>query len=446
MVAMVGRGRATTCRPAASIDATGIGAGSVEGFALVGPAVPGPGRRAALRLRLQQREAHFRELAHTDPLTGLANRRGLLRALHEPTPDGAAAVRAGRHRPGRLQERQRHARPRRRRRRCWSRWAHRLRRNLRPGDVAARLGGDEFAVLMRARAGRGDAGRRAAARRCSASRTSVDGGTVFLSASIGLAGCATADRRTGELLRNADLALRYAKQRGKNRVERYDVRVRPAAAPPHHAGARAARRDRPRRAAPGRSSRWWRCRRCGRSAPRRCCAGTTRRWATCRPDEFIPVAEESGLINRLGAWVLHQACHQLSRWLADGHDVWVSVNVSPARAARPGVRRARSPRCCARTGVPPQRLVLEVTEHAVATDMEELVRRLRRAAADRRADRAGRLRRRATRRWGSCARLPVDILKIDQQPGGRAGVRPDRHGARRWSTWWSGSATGSASR
>ena len=47
------------------------------------------------------------------------------------------------------------------------------------------------------------------------------------------------------------------------------------------------------------------------------------------PEEFIPVAEESGQMSAIGAWVLHQACHQLSRWLAEGHDVWVAVNVSP---------------------------------------------------------------------------------------------------------------------
>ena len=81
------------------------------------------------------------------------------------------------------------------------------------------------------------------------------------------------------------------------------------------------------------------------------------------------------MIAQLGAWVLHQACHQLSIWLADGHDVWVSVNVSPRELHAPEyvVQVAEALRA---HRVPPQRLVLEVTEHAVATDLDELIRRL----------------------------------------------------------------------
>ena len=91
---------------------------------------------------------------------------------------------------------------------------HRLRRNLLPGDVAARLGGDEFAVLMR-----GTPRRQPVAHRLLAvlgEPYEVDGGSIFLSASLGVAGPGAAD-----LLHDADLALRYAKLRGKNRVERY---------------------------------------------------------------------------------------------------------------------------------------------------------------------------------------------------------------------------------
>ena len=191
------------------------------------------------------------------------------------------------------------------------------------------------------------------------------------------------------------------------------------------------------------SSPWSRCRRCAWSARRRCCAGTIPRWARYAPDEFIPVAEESGLISRIGAWVLERACRQLATWLAEGHDVWVSVNLSPG-SCTPRTTPARSLTRWPSTACRPQRLVLEVTEHAVATDMEELVAPAHRAPRHRRADRAGRLRRRLL-----LARAAAHAA------GGHPQDRPRRWWPsrsrapaprRRWSTWWSGSGTGSASR
>lgn len=117
------------------------------------------------------------------------------------------------------------------------------------------------------------------------------------------------------------------------------------------------------------------------------------------------------MITKLGAWVLHQACHQLSLWLADGHDVWVSVNVSPKELHAPEYVGQVSE--ALRTHrVPPQRLVLEITEHAVATDLDELIRRLRalrltgvRIALDDFGAGYSSL--------GQLRRLPIDILKID---------------------------------
>nr|BFE68362.1 hypothetical protein GCM10020092_016630 [Actinoplanes digitatis] len=144
-----------------------------------------------------------------------------------------------------------------------------------------------------------------------------------------------------------------------------------------------------------------------------------------RPDEFIPVAEESGLINMIGSWVLDQACEQLSQWLAVGHDVWVSVNLSPKELHAADYARARSPACSRSTASPAQRLVLEVTEHAVATDMDELIRRLcelrstgvRIALDDFGAGYSS---------LGQLRKLPVDILKIDHalvaEPESRTGT------------------------
>lgn len=377
----------------------------VEGFALVARQSLALREVRGYANRLIEREAHFRELAHTDPLTGLANRRGLLRALHAEDPgrpcvllgldlDGFKTVNDMRgHDVGDA---------------VLVEVGRRLRDHLRPGDVAARLGGDEFAVLTRANA--------AAAQRIAERLLEVLNrpyaaveGRVYLSVSIGLAAL-PASEAVEDLLRHADLALRYAKQRGKNRVERYDIAydhlLRRRTVLEHELRGALERDElrlhfQPVVAVP---------------SVRPVGAEALLRWAhpdlgSVRPDEFIPLAEECGMIAELGAWVLHQACHQLSLWLADGHDVWVSVNVSPRELHAPEyvVQVAEALRA---HRVPPQRLVLEVTEHAVATDLDELIKRLdalrmtgvRIALDDFGAGYSS---------LGQLRRLPLDILKID---------------------------------
>ena len=126
--------------------AAGIVAGSVEGFALVARQYLTLNDVRGYAGRLAEREAHFRELAHTDPLTSLANRRGLLRALHRNAADRNPCVLLGLDLDGfkNVNDMRGHdvgdA--------VLTEVGRRLRGNLRPGDVAARLGGDEFAVLM----------------------------------------------------------------------------------------------------------------------------------------------------------------------------------------------------------------------------------------------------------------------------------------------------------
>lgn len=383
----------------------GVAAGSVEGFALVA--------RQYLALldvrrythRLAEREAHFRELAFTDPLTGLANRRALMRELQREAETGrpfvlialdldgfkgindlrghdvgdAVLVEVGR----------------------------RLREHLPVDAVACRLGGDEFAVLLR---GVGPQEARPVAGRLlevlSAPYVSAE---VRLSVSIGMAGSMTAPD-VPSLLRNADLALRYAKQRGKNRFEEYDCeydqQLRRRTTVEHELRGAVARGElhlafQPVVAVP---------------SVRPVGAEALLRWhhpelGNVRPDEFIPLAEECGQIAQLGAWVLDEACRHLSRWLADGHDVWISVNVSPLELHAPEYA-TRVAEALRRHRVPPQRLVLEVTEHAVATDLDELIRRLRalRATGVRIAlDDFGA----GYSSLGQLRILPIDILKID---------------------------------
>ena len=402
------------------LSAAGLGAAGVEGVVLVTRQYLALVDVKRYALALRQREAHFRELAHTDPLTGLANRRGLLRALREPA-SGAAQPRVliGIDLDGfkNVNDMRGHdvgdA--------VLAAVAERLKANLLAGDVAARLGGDEFAVLMAATP---DEAMLAAKRLLAVLGEPYEVGeaSVFLSASVGVAG-SPAPGDTGQLMRDTDLALRYAKQRGKNRVERYEKRYdellrrhNVLEGELRHAIARGQLSlvYQPVVALP---------------SMRIVGAEALLRWrhpelGPVRPDEFIPVAEESGLINRLGAWVLETACRQLAEWLAAGHDVWCSVNLSP-RELHAADYAGQVADVLAEYGVPPQRLVLEVTEHAVATDMEELISRLtelrttgvRIALDDFGAGYSS---------LGQLRNLPVDILKIDHalvaEPESRTGT------------------------
>ncbi|GIM83190.1 putative bifunctional diguanylate cyclase/phosphodiesterase [Salinispora arenicola] len=387
-------------------DPPGVVAVIVEVFALVARQYLTLHDVRRYARRLVEREAHFRELAHTDALTGLANRRGLLRALHRSAAGGTRCILlildldgfkhvndVRGHDAGDA---------------VLAEVGRRLRDTLGSGDVAARLGGDEFAVLM--------PGPPAAVDQMGERLLGVLGaayelpeGPVFLSVSIGTAG-GTGQPDIELLLRHADLALRYAKQRGKNRIERYDVaydRLLSRRTMLEHELRGAIERDELRLVFQPVAS---------LPSVRPVGAEALLRWrhpklGAVRPDEFIPLAEECGMIAKLGEWVLHQACHQLSRWLADGHDVWVSVNVSPRELHAPAyVGQVTEALRVHR--VPPQRLVLEVTEHAVATDLDELIRRLtalRRTGVRIALDDFGA----GYSSLGQLRRLPIDILKID---------------------------------
>jgi diguanylate cyclase (GGDEF)-like protein len=398
-------------------DALAITAGSIEGLALVTRQYLTLHDMRGYAARLAEREAHFRELAHTDPLTGLANRRGLMGALASAVAAGETVVLLSLDLDGfkHVNDMRGHdvgdA--------VLAEVGRRLRAHQGPGDLPARLGGDEFAVLTRRSPA--DADRLARALLDALDEAyEQPGGPVYLSVSVGVAGRADADdaavpRHADEpdvevLLRHADLALRHAKQQGKNRVERYDAAyerlLRRRTTVEHELRGAIGRNElrlvfQPVASLP---------------SVRPVGAEALLRWrhpelGAVRPDEFIPLAEECGMISALGAWVLDQACLQLSHWLADGHDVWVSVNVSPRElhAEEYVVQVAESLRA---HGVPPQRLVLEVTEHTVATDVDALIRRLtalRRTGVRIALDDFGA----GYSSLGQLRRLPIDILKID---------------------------------
>jgi len=350
-----------------------------------------------------QSEAMFKAMAFTDPLTQLGNRRRLrdhdlsvpacslitidldgfknVNDLQGHDVGDAVLVEVGR----------------------------RLKANVRPGDVPVRLGGDEFAVLTLATA---DSAVHVAERLLAVLRRPYDmeAGAVYLSASMGLAGSGTATDVDG-LLRNADLALRFAKSRGKNRVEQYEetydtwLRQRIAV---EQGLRRAIEREEL-------SLSYQPVVRLPDGVP----VGVEAllRWqhpelGHIPPADFIPIAEEVGQISALGRWALHRACRQLSRWLGDGLDLWLAVNVS-VRELRGSQYSEHVAEVLRAHRVPPDRLVLEVTEHSVATDIDELIaplRELRELGVRVALDDFGA----GYSSLGQLHKLPVDVLKIDR--------------------------------
>ncbi|HEY9482200.1 MAG TPA: bifunctional diguanylate cyclase/phosphodiesterase, partial [Micromonosporaceae bacterium] len=357
--------------------------------------------------RLREDEAHLRELAYTDPLTGVGNRRRLMAALtdgrfrdHECALvaldlDGFTGINDLR---GHVAGDE-----------ILAGVGERLRANLRPGDIAARTGGDEFAVLlMGADADAGAVAERLLRGVSEPYETSA--GTVFVTASVGHAASETADDAK-TLLRNADVALRLARREGTGNIQRYDAAYddfvhRRTAIEQGLRGALAAGEFtlayQPIVTLPD---------------ARPIAVEALLRWNSARlgrvpPDEFIPIAEEIGLIASIDRWVMHEACRQLGRWLDDGHSLWLSVNVSARELHRPEyvdqvVETLRIHHVTA------DRLVIEVTEHSAALDLDSVVGRLSelRATGVRIAlDDFGA----GYSSLGQLRRLPVDILKIDR--------------------------------
>jgi EAL domain-containing protein (putative c-di-GMP-specific phosphodiesterase class I) len=131
------------------------------------------------------------------------------------------------------------------------------------------------------------------------------------------------------------------------------------------------------------------------------------------PGEFIPIAEETGLVVPIGGWVLRTACKQAAAWRREfGFGVPVSVNLAARQLTRPGLA-AQVLSALGEAGAPAQDLILEITEHGVLEDFAAAFRHLQevRALGVRVAvDDFG-------TGWSSLSylqRLPVDELKIDR--------------------------------
>jgi diguanylate cyclase (GGDEF)-like protein len=206
--------------------------------------------------------------------------------------------------------------------------AARLRQGMRHDDFVARMGGDEFVVLMAEMEMREDAAI-LAQKILNEARTPIDAGgfELFWQASIGISTYPDDGHDALSLLKAADSALYRAKEEGRNRFQYYSEELT------INATRRVEVADELRRALENNDLYL-------QYQPQRSIAtgelvGVEAllrwrhpRWGMVEPDEFIPVAEATGLIVPIGEWVLREACKQARAWAAAGRPLRMSVNLS----------------------------------------------------------------------------------------------------------------------
>jgi diguanylate cyclase (GGDEF)-like protein len=286
-----------------------------------------------------------------------------------------------------------------------------LREVLRPGDTLARFGGDEFAVLcedVEPGAVEGIAGRMMDSL---AEPFAVSSGEVFATMSVGIALASDPDERPASLLRDADAAMYLAKDRGRARFELFDEAMR------------------------DRSIERLVMENALRRAPER---GQLRvlyqpivrlddgafigaealvRWAhpdrgLLEPAQFIPLAEDTGVIVAIDRWVLAEACREAATWVGNGNRPAVSVNLSARDLPRPDLVDAVAG-ALAESGLDPDRLWLEITESVLMDDADmavEALGRLRGLGLHLSVDDFGT----GYSSLSYLRRFPVDSLKVDR--------------------------------
>jgi diguanylate cyclase (GGDEF)-like protein len=248
--------------------------------------------------------------------------------------------------------------------------AERLGQVVRPGDTLARFSGDEFAIVCEAIRDHELESLVQTVRQSISAPFTIATHEVTLTASIGVAP-ATPGSSAQSLIREADSAMFRAKSAGRDQAAHFHQTMHDQATArlDDQLGLRRALERDELRAhyqpvvdlstgeAVGVEAlvRW--------EHPERGLIG---------PDQFIPLAEDTGLILPLGAWMLDTALGQLQRWRRDmpeARDLWIAVNLSPRQLTDPDLIHKVS-RALAETGVPPGNLHLEITETAVMSSVD----------------------------------------------------------------------------
>ena len=252
--------------------------------------------------------------------------------------------------------------------------AERLRACLRPDDLLARLGGDEFAVIVKGYEGKDEIGLLAQRMIDTASAPHVVDGQAFrIGASIGIALSPEGGEDPEQIFKNADISLYAAKSDSRGGF-RFFVSAMEAVLQQ-----RQALHADLREAFGGNQFSLVYQPLVDLESEQVCGFEALLRWnhpvrGMVSPEEFIPVAEETGLIVEIGAWVLRTACAEAALW---PEHIWVAVNLS-VRQFSAGDLSAKVEAVLRRTGLTASRLELEITESVLLRDSDAILATLSR--------------------------------------------------------------------
>ena len=252
--------------------------------------------------------------------------------------------------------------------------ASRLKASLRETDVLARLGGDEFAIVQDSESNQREAASALANRVIEiVSRPfNIEGNEVNIATSVGIALGPEHATNSDSLMKMADLALYRAKSAGRNGYRFFDPEMSMAASARHEL------ENELRRALQQDELELQYQPIVDTKTLQICGAEALIRWrhptkGIILPDQFIPLAEETGMITQMGEWLLQTACADAAGWPAD---IKVAVNLSAVQFRKNNLVDVVL--CAlAQTGLPPERLELEITETALIESATECLPVLR---------------------------------------------------------------------